>query len=143
MIIKKINDYNKKERELDLNSKVSCNLRSRTSSAFKSKNIRKMNKTLDSLGSSHSFFKNWIIHQLDCNMTLENCGFVLEIDPCLTIASFNPQVEMEMEKCCNWINLRPMYVKDNLIKGEKIDMRLYLLQEIKANYFRKLNAQEG
>ena len=31
-----------------------------------------------------------------------------------------------------------MYVKDNIIKGDKIDMRLYLLQEIKSNYFMKL-----
>ena len=36
-----------------------------------------------------------------------------------------------------------MYVKDNIIKGDKIDMRLYLLQEIKGNYFMKLNGQEG
>ena len=60
-----------------------------------------MNKTLDSLGCSHSFCKNWIIHELDGNMTLENYGFVLEIDPCLAIASFNPPDEMEMKKCCN------------------------------------------
>ena len=42
-----------------------------------------------------------------------------------------------MKKCFNWINLRPMYIKDNIIKGDKIDMRLYLLQEIKAKYFLK------
>ena len=36
-----------------------------------------------------------------------------------------------------------MYVKDNINEGDKIDMRLYLLQEIKATSFMKLNAQEG
>ena len=44
-----------------------------------------------------------------------------------------------MYKSTNWINLRPMYIKDNIVKGDKIDMRLYLLQEIKSNYFMKLN----
>ena len=32
--------------------------------------------------------------------------------------------EEEMKKCFNWINLRPMYVKEIIIKGDKIDMRL-------------------
>ena len=45
-----------------------------------------------------------------------------------------------MKKCFNWIILKPMYIKDNIIKGDKIDMRLYLLHGIKGNYFLKLNA---
>ena len=32
-----------------------------------------------------------------------------------------------------------MYVKDNLIKGDKIDYHLYLLQQVKAKNFVKLN----
>ena len=35
-----------------------------------------------------------------------------------------------------------MYVKDNIIKGDKIDYHLYLLQEVKAHQFIKLN-EEG
>ena len=62
-------------------------------------------------------------------MTLENYGSVWQIDPCLAVASFNLLDENDMKKCFNWVNLRPMYVKDNIIKGDKIDMRLYLLQE--------------
>ena len=30
-------------------------------------------------------------------------------------------------------------MKDNLINGDKIDHRLYLLQQIKAKYFKKIN----
>ena len=36
-----------------------------------------------------------------------------------------------------------MYVKNNIIKSDKIDYHLYLLQEIKGSYFMKLNDQEG
>ena len=75
-------------------------------------------------------------------MTIKNNGFVWQIDHYLAIASFNLLDEKEMKKCFNWINLRPMYVKKNIIKGDKIDMTLYLLQEIKSNYFKKLN-EEG
>ena len=32
-----------------------------------------------------------------------------------------------------------MYIKDNISKGSKVDNRLYLLQEIKAKYFVKIN----
>ena len=63
--------------EIDLNFKLACNLRSRTSLAFKSENIGKMEKkTFDLLGFYHSFFKNWIFHQLYGRMTLENYGSV-------------------------------------------------------------------
>ena len=46
-----------------------------------------------------------------------------------------------MKKCFHWINSRPMRVKDNINKGDKIDMRLYLLQEIKIYQFIELNEE--
>ena len=36
-----------------------------------------------------------------------------------------------------------MYIKDKNVKGDKIDHRLYLMQEIKAYQFIKLNGREG
>ena len=72
-------------------------------------------------------------------MTLENYGSVWQIDHCLAVTSFNLLDGNDMKKCFNWVNLRPMYVKDNIIKGDKIDYHLYLLQEAKAKYFLKLN----
>ena len=48
-----------------------------------------------------------------------------------------------MYKSTNWINLGPMYTRENIIKGSKIDYHLNLLQEIKGNDFMKLKGQEG
>ena len=76
-------------------------------------------------------------------MTLQNYGSIWQIDHCLAVASFNLLDEKQMKKGFNWINLRPVYVKDNITKGKKINMRLYLLQQIKGNFFMKLNDQEG
>ena len=135
----KINENFKNRKKLDSNYKLVCNLRSRTSIGFKAQNVRKTNKTFDLLGCSHSFFKNWIFYQLYGNMTLENYGSVWHIDHCIPIASFNLLDESEMKKCFNWINLRPMYWSENISKGDKLDYHLYLLQEVKANYFLKLN----
>ena len=134
----KIRLYENNRRKTDLNFKIACNLRSRTSSAFKSKNVRKTYKTFDLLGCSYSFFKNWIIHQLYGKMTVENYGSVWQIDHCLPIVSFNLLDENDLKKCFNWVNLRPMYSNDNNSKNDKIDHRLYLLQQIKANYFMKI-----
>ena len=133
----------KSRRDSDLNYKLACNLRSRTNKAFKSQNVRKINKTFDLPGCSHSFFQRWIIHQLCGNMTIENYGLLWQIDHCLPIASFNLLDEIDMKKCFNWINLRPMYSTENNSKNVKVDLYLHLLQQIKANYFMKLNNQEG
>ena len=129
---RKINLYEKKRREPDFVYKLANNIRVRTSQPFKAQNVRKTNKTFDLLGCSHSFFKSWIIHQLYGDMSFDNYGSVWQIDHCLAIASFNLLDEKEMKKCFNWINLRPMYCSENISKGNKIDMRLYLLQEVKA-----------
>ena len=102
----------KERRKTDLNFKLVCNLRSRTSKAFKAQNVGKTNKTFDLLGCSCSFFKRWIIHQLYGNMTLENYGSVCQIDHCLAITSFNLLDENDMKKCLDGINLRPMYCSE-------------------------------
>ena len=76
-------------------------------------------------------------------MTLVNYGSVWQIDHCLPMVSFNIMDEFDMKKCFNWVNLRPRYSNENNSKKAKIDHRLYLLQQIKAKYFMKLNGQEG
>ena len=139
----RLNEYYKNRKDSDLFFLLTCSQRSRTSKAFKAQNVRKTNKTFDLLGCSHSFFRRWIIHQLDGKMTLENYGSVWQIDHCVAITSFNLLDEKEMKMCFNWINLKPMYVKENIIKVDKIDMRLYLLQEIKGRSFMKLKVEEG
>ena len=114
----------------DLNFKLHCYMRNRLYKAYKAQNVRKTNKTFDLLGCSHSFFKSWIIHQLYDNMILENHGSVWKIDRCLAVATFNFLDENDVKKCFNWVNLRPMCIKDNTSKDNEIDMRPYLLEEV-------------
>ena len=74
-------------------------------------------------------------------MSLEKCGKIWCLDHCYPLSKIK---ENELKKYTNWINIRPMYIKDNISKGYKIDHRLYLLQQIKAKYFLKINNdQEG
>ena len=88
------------------------------------------------IGCSNSHLKKWVIYQLYGDMTLENYGIIWCLDHCIPLKKTN---ENDLYKYTNWINLRPMYIKDNISKGSKIDNRLYLMQEIKAKYFLKLN----
>ena len=105
--------------------------------------LGKIKKTMELIGCSHSFLKNWISFQLYGEMRMGNYGSVWSLDHCLAVSTLNLSDENEMRKCFNWVNLRPMYVKDNIAKSNKIDKWFYLLQEIKANYFKKLNEEEG
>ena len=75
-------------------------------------------------------------------MTVENYVSLWQIDHRLTIRSFNLLDENDMKKCFNCINLRPMYSTEKMSKKAKIDCHLYLLQEVKANRFSKIN-EEG
>ena len=88
-------------------------------------------------------FKKWIVHQLYGNMNVENCGYVWEIDHCYSRSKTILSNKKEMYKATLWINLRPMFFKVNNIKKAKINRYLYSFQEMKANVFVELNAQEG
>ena len=104
--------------------------------------LERQKKTFDLFACSHSYFQRLIIHQLYGNMTIEIYGSLWQIDHCLPIASFSLLDENDMKKCFNWINLRPMYSKENNSKNDKIDHYLYLCQKVKANPFIKLNVEE-
>ena len=102
-----------------------------TRQAFKSQNVMKIN---DLIGYSNSHLRKWIIYHLNGLMTLENYGIIWCSDHCIPLKKTN---ENDLYKYTNWINLRPMFIKDNISKGSKIDYYLYLLQEVKAKYFFK------
>ena len=73
-------------------------------------------------------------------MTEENYGEIWCLDHCYPLSKTNLyDKKNEMSKSTNWINLRPMYCSENSSKVDKIDHRLHLMQEVKANYFLKLN----
>ena len=118
--------------------KINAYEREKTNYAFKSQNNEKL---IDLIGCSNIFFRKWIIYQLYGLMTLENYGTIWCLDHCINLKKTDKN---DLHKYTKWINIRPMYLKDNLSKGSKIDYYLYLLQEVKSKYFLKLNnGQEG
>ena len=72
-------------------------------------------------------------------MTEENYGEIWCSDHCYLLSKTNLFDENEMIKSTKWTILRPMYCSETISKGDKIDYRLYLIHEVKANYYLKLN----
>ena len=103
----------------------------------------KMNETFDSLECSLEFFKKWILHQLSGEMTEEKYGKIWWLDHSFPLSKTNLSNQNEVKKTTYWIQLRPVFCSENISKSEEIDHRLYLMQEVKNNYFLKLNGQEG
>ena len=76
---------------------------------------------------SSSFLRKWIIHHVYGEMTLEKYSKIWCLDHCYPLSKTNLSNENDMYKSTNWINLRPMYIKDNIVKIDKIDYLLHLL----------------
>ena len=129
-------------RKIDFNFKLIGIIRSRTNSALKYQYIKKTNKTIDKIGCSQALLRKWILHQLYGNMTEENFGKIWCLDHCYPLSKANLSDRNEMKKSTNWINLGPMYCSEKISKGDKIDHRLHIMQEIKTYRFIKLNDEE-
>ena len=69
-------------------------------------------------------------------MTEENNGSVWNIDHCYPLSKTNLYDKNQMNESTYWINLRPMYCSGKISKSSKIDKRLYLMQEVKASFFK-------
>ena len=138
----KTNAYERQKRKTDFKYKLICDITRRTDKAFKSQNLKRTYKTTDSIGCTQSFFRRRNLHQLYGDMTEKYYGSVWTIDPCYLLSKTNLSNVNEMKKSTYWINLRPRYLSEISSEGSKNDNHLYLLQEIKANYFIKLKDKE-
>ena len=70
-------------------------------------------------------------------MTFENYGSYWQIDHVQPLSAFNLLDENELLKAMNWKNLRPLKIKDNQTKFNKVDKWLSVCQDVKAQYFIK------
>jgi len=97
--------------------RLSCNYRSRTVSAFKSKGVSKKSKTREMLGCTFEEMKQYLINQFTEGMTVENYG-EWHIDHIIPLASANTREELI--KLIHYTNLQPLWASDNMSKGSKI-----------------------
>jgi hypothetical protein len=122
-------------RRNDPEFKLITNMRSRLSVALRGKSKSRATRQL--IGIDFKTFSKWIEFQLEEGMMMSNYGSVWHLDHVIPISSFNLLDEEELFKAMNWMNIRPLLALKNLQKANKIDHRLYIMQEVKAHYFLK------
>lgn len=96
---------------------VYANWRRRLRECFERKGMRKNGRTAEILGCDFEFLISHIEKQFVAGMTWKNKGD-WHIDHIIPMAL--AQNEAEMIKLCHYSNLRPMWARDNIVKGSRI-----------------------
>ncbi len=124
---KKYNQNHKKERnkklrekyKTDINFRLTEHLRGRVKRALKHNS--KIYKTMKLVGCDIKFLKNHLQKQFKQGMSWSNYGYygwhVDHIKPC---ASFDLSKVNEQKECFHYTNLQPLWAKDNMRKGKKL-----------------------
>lgn len=118
--------YVKNRRHNDLSFKLLSYLRTRIWRALKNK-TKKSNKTIELVGCSIKDLKRHLESQFKPGMTWDNHGsgkngkgmqewHIDHIKPC---ASFDLSKPEEQRKCFHYLNLQPLWAKENLQKNRK------------------------
>lgn len=109
-------------REHDIDFKISQNLRSRLWHAIK--NDQKAGSAIEDLGCSIEHLKKHLESQFEPDMTWGNYGRkrgirCWEIDHIEALSKFDLSDPEQVKTACRYINLQPMWAKDNIRKSNK------------------------
>jgi len=99
--------------------KMTCNLRSRTSNAFRVSKWSKTSSNVEMLGCSYEKAFKHIENQFTDGMSWDNHSFYgWHIDHIIPLAS--AKTEEELKSLCHYTNLQPLWAEENLSKGAKV-----------------------
>lgn len=117
---KQTTQYQVNKCKIDPAFKLERNLRCRLYHALRSQNAKKSTRILDLTDCTISYLMGYIEAKFTKGMSWENYGewHIDHITPC---AKFNLLDEQEQKKCFHYTNLQPLWAKDNLIKGSKLN----------------------
>lgn len=113
--------WQRKRRDCDPLFKIRMNLTTLIGVTLRQYNGKKNNKTIELLGCSITFFKEWIEFQFEDGMTWKNYGQgdgKWNYDHLMPRFRFNLLDRKEALDCFNWKNTRPMWVTENISKGK-------------------------
>jgi hypothetical protein len=118
----KIVEYKKEYLKNNINAKLALILRKRLCNAITYKGRVKSASIL--IGCEISFLKQYLESKFQEGMTWKNHGVHgWHIDHIIPCASFDLSKEEEQRKCFHYTNLQPLWAKDNMSKGAKLDWK--------------------
>lgn len=111
----------KKRLKTDTHFRFVFNARAYVRTCLRNRNIKKIDKFINLLGCSIEYFQTHIQKQFKLGMAWENYGYYgWHIDHILPCDSFDLKKESEQRKCFHYTNLRPLWARENFLKGAKI-----------------------
>ena len=113
-INERMRKYKKDRKKTDPLFKLTCNLKTRTSLAFKNKNWIKNGGSEQLLGIDYERCKLHLERQFTNGMSWDNYGD-WHIDHIIPLSSAT--TEVELRKLCHYTNLQPLWAYDNMSKG--------------------------
>lgn len=114
-------EYVREKRKTDPTFRLIENMRLRVSSALRCQDSAKNKTTIDLLGCTPEFLKNYLESKFTEGMTWDNYGKKgWHVDHILPCASFDLTKEEEQKKCFHYTNLQPLWWLDNIKKSDKI-----------------------
>jgi uncharacterized protein with gpF-like domain len=114
----KINKCRNNRRQIDINFKLACYLRTRFWCAIQNKH--KTGSTVKDLGCSIPELKTYLESKFQEGMSWDNyCYRGWHIDHIIPLSSFNLQIREEFLKANHYTNLQPLWAEENLKKGSK------------------------
>ena len=134
--------YQKERRKRDPEFKMASTLRRRLGKIMKEIGGKKSAKTLELLGCSLNFFKEWLEFRFDSDMTFENHGSYWHVDHVKPCASYDLLDEENQKECFNWKNLQPLYWEENDSKNDKIIIKEINNQKKKVEEFLKMKKSQ-
>ena len=118
-------EWKRERRKTDTLFKMKCNLRTRTSKAFKNQGYCKNTRTQEMLGIDWEIAKQHIERQFTKGMNWNNYG-EWHIDHIIPLASAS--TSERLKELCHYTNLQPLWAEYNLSKSDKIIEQQTLLR---------------
>lgn len=106
--------------KISINYRLSKNLRKRIFNAMKSSGIVKSMYTEQLIGCSISFLKSYIETLFSSEMSWDNYG-LWHIDHIFPLSKTDLTNKQELLQVMNYKNLQPLWARDNIRKGNKIE----------------------
>lgn len=117
LIGKKMAAYRRERMKKDSVFRLASLYRTRLYQALKSRSFKKTKCSMRLVGCSWGELRSHLERKFVDGMTWDNYG-AWHVDHIIPLAS--AKTNEEFEKLCHYTNLQPLWAKDNLIKGDKI-----------------------
>ena len=118
-ILNRMSISRRNRKKTNPNYKIACNLRSRMSAVIKRMKNKKMANSMELIGCSAAFLKEYLEQRFKSGMTWDNYSLtgwhIDHIKPC---SSFDLSSPESQKLCFHYTNLQPLWAFENLSKND-------------------------